>query len=189
MSASTMLRASRSCRSWPIGAKRAPSPSWRRHCILCQARHPHRARDCKTSCTIPARSRLCRSLKGEKPADLPVQAPTSYETVLNLGTAKGQRIDLPRKATRTRRRGDRINAEFGPVATTRFDHWPNSHLAVAKPVAKKRLLHQCQRGEVRQPVDVCRATDGSRPELLTVLQKAKVTRMITPVRKSSGATR
>jgi len=42
-----------------------------------------------------AASYVDRILKGEKPAEMPVQAPTKYEIVINLKTAKSLGLTLP----------------------------------------------------------------------------------------------
>jgi ABC-type uncharacterized transport system substrate-binding protein len=56
-----------------------------------------------------AASYVDRVLRGEKPSELPVQAPVKFELVINLKTAKTLGLDVPLAAPAARRRGDRIS--------------------------------------------------------------------------------
>ena len=85
-------------RTWVIAAQISafdPKRTWRARLPLLPEGYSSYGADTRQAYRFSAGIYTCQVLKGEKPANLPIQQSTKVELVINLKTAKVLGIDIP----------------------------------------------------------------------------------------------
>jgi ABC-type uncharacterized transport system substrate-binding protein len=110
-----------------------------------------------------------RILKGEKPADLPVQQSTKIELVINLKAAKArERNGDAERAARARRRGDRVR-----LADVRFWHTATNRGAAIFWSLLRSYAASVADGYRQAGIYVGRVLRGAEPRDLPVVLPSK----------------
>ena len=102
-----------------------------------------------------AASYVDRILKGEKPSDLPVQAPVKFELMINGQTAKALGLEV-RATPRAHRRGDRIIWPMCLSVAGTFETFTDVHCTAAFAANRTQIELGSKQGSIHDLTETTR---------------------------------